>query len=130
MTKIIEVIAVARQKTVSSGFMATVFGIAAISVFGERALPILWLSIYFNAIVASYVINRILSKKNRGQFYSGFLTREFYWVFVAEAFNAWALCHGLDPVTGWGFIVGQIVLFNLARGVTKSIGVKTQMVFK
>lgn len=82
------------------------------------------------ALADLYIMGRTLWKKNRGQFYTGFKCSEFYFLLAAQAWLVAACLFGHLPATHAVILltINQGV-YNVARGVTKSIGVKSQMVF-
>src|SRR5689334_13852752 len=85
------------------------------------------LAIGVSALLASYVISRTLWKKNRGQFHSGVLTSELQALLVAQG---WIIVdrHVLTPLLALVLLVANQAIYNVCRGITKSIGVKTQVV--
>lgn len=78
-----------------------------------------------NVLSAAYLVSRALTKKNRGQFHSGYLTSEFLVTCLAVAWN-----HRFAGPRELYFMTGQIALYLLCRGITKGIGVRTQTVFR
>jgi hypothetical protein len=76
-----------------------------------------------NIIGSCYVINRVLRKKNRGQFYTGFFTSEFLMTIFLIGYNLWFK-------SPWYFIPANYGIYALGRGFIHQIGVKTQTIFR
>jgi len=115
------------RKLFSTDFLATI-GIVYGLIHYQKDIPILWLTIFVNGVLGSYVLGRLMSKKNKGQFYTGFLTREFYAILFAIRFDWYAMNQGLSSLLGWGFIIGAVILYNITRGLIHGVGVRTQFI--
>lgn len=76
-------------------------------------------------VLDSYIIGRTLWKKNRGLTYSGALTSEFQAVLAAQILTAYGVrfC-GLPYKIAMELLVANLVIYNLCRGIAKSVGVK------
>lgn len=75
-------------------------------------------------VLDSYIIGRTLWKKNRGLFHSGALTSEMQAVIAAHVI---ALLLLPDPLRLF-VMAGNQAIYNLARGLAKSIGVKNHFI--
>ena len=78
-----------------------------------------------NIIGSIYILSRVLTKKNRGQFYSGFITSEFFITLFLITWNFY-----FKPKWFVYFISGNVGLYAIGRGLTHQIGVKTQTIFR
>lgn len=98
--------------------------------------PVCWTLYYLNGLVASYVISRVLFKKNRGMFHRG--ASEVISILGAAVYTCFETYNGFQPVlpssemvgpvVGTGMVTVMIMLYNLARGLTKTIGTRTQII--
>lgn len=80
-------------------------------------------------VAAAYQWGRTLWKKNRGHMYTGFITSEFQ-MWMIEFAVAWRLYYRYDLSAKFFFLALLWAAANycVSRGITKGIGVKTQMV--
>lgn len=87
--------------------------------------------VFFLVMVASFNVSRAIYKKNRGIYSSGLKTGEFYLTMVAHVvfgmMNKWGMIESATTIMLMG--VNQAV-YNLARGITKGVGVKTQVLMR
>ncbi len=81
-----------------------------------------------SVLLDSYVLGRTLWKKNRGNFWSATRSSEFYFIVGLHfwVIYAWHSRHLSAPYAGF-FLVANQALYSTLRGLTKSVGVKTQM---
>jgi len=116
-----------KKSITSTDLYVTVAVLCGLYIFKD-SIPEAYYLAFYNAMVAGYLAARMFMKKNRGRFMSGLFTSEFYAVGWAQYLNWEALEAGGDPRVVWGVIVGMAILYVVTRGVTKSIGVKTQVI--
>lgn len=87
--------------------------------------------IALSAVLDSYMLGRSLWKKNRGQFYSGVKTSEFYMTICLHVCTliAWS-CGHLSPLWAALITAANQAVYNALRGLAKGVGVKTQFVVR
>lgn len=118
------------RKIISSETIVWIVGYVSLVWFGFKQLPLLWVAIYVNFMSVIFILERAFSKRNRGQLYIGYLTREF-WCFVAtDILNILILTKGLDPIYAYGFIIGMSGIYLLGRGLSYSTGNKSQFIVR
>ena len=76
-----------------------------------------------NIVGSCYILNRILRKINRGKFYTGFFTSEFW---VTMFLIGWNFYFKVP----WYFMIANYGIYTVGRGFTHQIGVKTQTIFR
>ncbi len=81
--------------------------------------------------IGSFNISRALYKKNRALFMSCFYSVE-WWMTVSGHFfiAALSLFGGLDGWKAASLIVASQGIYNIGRGVSKGVGVKTQTIMR
>jgi len=93
------------------------------------AIPYLHGTAEIVALILAYTTGRVLWKKNRGQFYSGLFTSEFG---LTAVYSLWTLRIGfggkVDPLYAVSGLVLLVCVYCIGRGLTKGIGVRTQVV--
>ena len=109
------------KKFWSSDFYGLIFSLLALVGVARAELSPLLTMIYGNGYVFLYMTSRMIKKKNRGQFYSGFLSGEFLALMVIEFSNYRLMQDGLDPKIGWGVFFGMAGYYHVVRGIIHSL---------
>jgi hypothetical protein len=89
------------------------------------------LCVLIHGAIASFNISRALYKKNRGVFSSCFVSGEWWLTVSGISFVvAMTLFGGLEREKAAVIIVMAQVIYNIGRGISKGVGVKTQTIMR
>lgn len=110
----------------STEFYSTLVLVAALAYFARPACDLI---VGACIVLNSYIIGRTLWKKNRGQLHSAAISSEFYALLAGQGLAIYGMLRcDLRPLCGFRLLIINQVIYNLCRGISKSIGVKNHFI--
>jgi len=98
------------------------------SFFLLSPIPIRYKTYYLDILVFGFLVSSVLKNKNRPTVKHGMLTIENTVTLLLQMWHVWAIFNGLNFVFAMFLISIFEALYYLGRGITRSVGVKTQMI--
>lgn len=119
-----------RTSVKTTEFYGTLFVISMVFGLCWKSHPLV-LCVLIHGAIASFNISRALYKKNRGLYSSCFISGEWWLTVLGISFvMGMAFYGGLEREKAALIIVMAQFVYNICRGISKGVGVKTQTIMR